>query len=133
MLKSISKVLSDEIEDYKEKLNNKKLLEMSFLETTDYIDLDKNIVSIINKNIKAFNDEVLNINATIDNKIDNIYENIKFEKTSIVQLYEKVNESIGQLNNIIESFNGKVENYKGIQNECKELNTIITRNKLNTE
>ncbi len=133
LLKSISKVLSDEIEDYKEKLNNKKLLEMSFLETTDYIDLDKNIVSIINKNIKAFNDEVLNINATIDNKIDNIYENIKFEKTSIVQLYEKVNESIGQLNNIIESFNGKVENYKGIQNECKELNTIITRNKLNTE
>lgn len=130
---NILKVLSDEVEIYKEKLNNKKLSEINLSGLEDYLELDKSLVNMINESIKSFNSEVLKINNIIDFKINNIYNDIDIEQTKIFDLFNKVKEFVSKMNEIVLLFNKKVGDLKIIQNECKDLNNIITRNKLNTE
>ena len=99
----------------------------------DYLELDKSLVNMINESIKSFNIEVLKINNIIDFKINNIYNDIDIEQTKIFDLFNKVKEFVSKMNEIVLLFNKKVGDLKTIQNECKDLNNIITRNKLNSE
>ncbi len=133
LYKEISNVLSKEVEIHKNILKGLILSEIVLDGIDSYIELDKNLISDIKKSVEAFNNEISRINRIINTKIENVYKPITIEKTNILEKYNNIKNMIVQLCEEVDSYNKKIADLKQLQTDSQQLNTIITRNKLNSE
>lgn len=131
LLNSFKKVLNEKVENYIKDLETYHLNLVNF-DITPYMPLNAELCSSIVNILKELNEQIEFVNATIDDKIKNVYVDTNIPKISIQKLYVELDDNINKLSAEVKSYNQKIDNVNKTIENSQKLNKIIARNEIDS-
>lgn len=126
LLEEISRVLNEEVEKHREKLEISKIKFLKFPteELSSILVFDKELEEI-EELTNDYNDIIKKYNEALDKKINNLYTIVEIENYGLKEKALKVNESLKKLKEKIKKYNEDVKNTNAIKNVLISLNKQI--------
>lgn len=121
---SIEKILSKASEEYKQELQAYKREEIT-INFNDFSVLDETVFNECQTVLQQFNDLVQLVNQKIDEKIDNVYQSISFEKIDILSQFNLLKSKLDKLEQLRIEHNQKSIDINPIKNQLNSINNDI--------
>lgn len=131
LIEEFKTVLNDKVTEHSNELNQYKLSEITF-DISHYSNLNAKLCEDISNEIKIVNNHIKYLNDNIEAKEKNIYLPIALLDINLENLVSSLCDKIKKLSDEVVEYNKKVDNKKKTEQECQELNIVISRNEIDS-
>ncbi|MBF0989274.1 MAG: AAA family ATPase [Clostridiales bacterium] len=124
LVTSIEKILNKEVEIHKNELESQKLNKIE-IDLVDFKEISEKLVKSCEEEIGNFNLYIEEVNKMIQQKIDNVYNQIFIDDLNINFKYKECRRLLSLLEKARKEFNEEIVNIEPIQIELEKINNEI--------